>query len=193
MRNVKNIQYYSHLCACGCGEKMEIKFHHKYYGIPQYINYHTPNKGNKKKHGGSKSKIYNMLNHMKNRCLNPNFKQYKDYGGRGITICPEWTDKKNGFIKFRDWALNNGYQEGLEIDRIDNNGNYSPENCRFVTRTKNNRNQRTTKINMEKANEIRALYKTNKYTQKEISKIYNICESNICNIIKERRWKQNNT
>jgi len=72
------------------------------------------------------------------RCENPNNKWYKDYGGRGITVCDEWRNP----VVFIDWALANGWRKGLSIDRIDNNGNYKPDNCHWVTRKENNRNKR---------------------------------------------------
>ena len=77
---------------------------------------------------------------MRTRCLNANCPHYKDYGGRGITVCSRW----NEFKLFRDWALSNGYQAGLQLDRIDNDGNYEPGNCRFVTKLENMRNTRLT-------------------------------------------------
>jgi len=86
------------------------------------------------KHGWSKSRLYNVWRTMKHRCYNPNFYLYKYYGGRGITICEEW---KNGFIEFKNWAIKNGYQEGLTIDRIDNEGEYNPQNCRWITLVEN--------------------------------------------------------
>ena len=91
------------------------------------------------KHGMSHSKLYGVWSQMRNRCNNPNDSSYTRYGGRGISVCPEW-DEAATFIS---WALKSGYTEGLQIDRIDNDKGYSSDNCRFVTRKENCRNRRT--------------------------------------------------
>ena len=90
----------------------------------------------------SHPKLHALWSGMKTRCTNQNRAKYKDYGARGISVCQEWQNAEN----FIEWALNNGYQEGLQIDRIDNNGNYQPDNCRFVTPMENSRNRRNTKL-----------------------------------------------
>jgi hypothetical protein len=77
---------------------------------------------------------------MKDRTKNPNRKNYKYYGGKGITVCAVW---ENDFISFRDWALQNGYTKGLSLDRIDNDKGYEPDNCRWATKTQQARNQGT--------------------------------------------------
>ena len=179
---MKNIQYYSHLCACGCNGEIEIKRHHKWKGIPKYLLGHSISYY---KHGEKGSKLYMVWQSMKQRILNLNHKSYKNYGGRGITICPEWIDS---YIIFRDWSLRHGYQEGLEIDRRDNDKGYSPENCRWITKKENTRNTRYCKINKITAKEIRDKYIPYKYTAKMLAKEYNLNHYYIYNIINNKTW-----
>lgn len=84
-------------------------------------------------------RLDNVRRHMVRRCHDPRAEQFKDYGGRGIFVCDEWRASAHAFIK---WAINSGYSIGLQIDRIDNNGPYTPSNCRFVTRLINSNNKR---------------------------------------------------
>ncbi|WP_109369034.1 hypothetical protein [Ochrobactrum soli] len=97
--------------------------------------------GKNRTHGLRQHPLYDVWQSIKDRCLNPNNPQFKDYGGRGIKICDEWAHDGAAFIA---WAEANGYRAGLIIDRENNNWGYSPENCRFVTRKTSNRNKRNT-------------------------------------------------
>lgn len=90
-------------------------------------------------HGLTKHPLYDVFDALKKRCYSPNDKGYKYYGARGITVCDEW---RNSFKAFYDWAISHGWEQGLDIDREDNDGNYTPDNCRFVTRPVGNRNTR---------------------------------------------------
>lgn len=89
-------------------------------------------------------RIYKIWQGIRQRCNNPNDKEYEDYGGRGIRVCEEWDKSSEAFVR---WALENGYADNLSIDRIDTNSGYSPENCRWATWTQQARNKRIEKIN----------------------------------------------
>lgn len=89
-------------------------------------------------------RLYGIYNGIKTRCYNKNEPRYRDYGARGIVMCDEWLNPVDGFDKFVDWSLSHGYADNLSIDRIDVNGNYSPDNCRWLTLSEQNGNKRDT-------------------------------------------------
>ena len=122
---------------------------------------------------------------MKTRCLNINSPKYKWYGARGISVCDSWLE----FKPFYAWAQANGYKEGLELDRRDNDGNYEPENCRFVTHTTNVQNSRLAKLNMEKANEIRLICKKGLLRRIVVAEMYGVSVSTIKDILRNRTWR----
>ena len=104
-------------------------------------------------HGNSNTRLHRIWTGMKTRCYNSNSTKYKLYGGRGIMVCDEW---KDDFQAFHDWSIANGYREGLSIDRIDVNGDYCPENCRWAT-AKEQQNNRANNIKLDFMGEERTL------------------------------------
>lgn len=93
-------------------------------------------------HGFSQTKLYRKWADMLQRCNNPKSTNYKNYGAKGVEVFQEW----RSFENFKEWALNNGYKEGLTIDRLNPSGNYEPSNCKWSTRKEQDRNKRNTRI-----------------------------------------------
>lgn len=137
------------LCKCDCGDYKEVQ-------VDNLTTGHTKScgclNGKGYKHNLKNTRLYYIWSCMKQRCYNKNHKQYKDYGQRGIKICNEWHE----FINFYNWAINTDYQDNLTIDRINNNGNYEPENCRWVNMKIQSNNRRSNHI-IEYKNETHTL------------------------------------
>jgi hypothetical protein len=126
---------------------------------------------------------------MRNRCCLPSRKCFHRYGGRGIRVCDEWLKNPGVFI---DWALANGWQEGLELDRKKNDGNYEPGNCRFVTPAANSRNRSTTKLDTETVKSIRERRQSGDLkdkTYREIGETFGISLWAAFDVIKGRSWQ----
>lgn len=132
------------LCRCDCGTETIVSRDNLIHG--RHISCGCVRKQQvgrlNLRHGASKTRLYSIYTNMITRTENPRATAFHRYGGRGIKVCAEW---RNSFEMFRAWALANGYADNLEIDRIDNDKGYSPENCRWVSHKANGRNRHSGK------------------------------------------------
>lgn len=129
--DIKRVDGYAYaICKCVCGNKKSIRLDHvltgntKSCGCKKYFNKKPTNV----KHNESRTRLYKIWVGMKGRCFNPRNSEYKNYGGRGITVCDEWLD----YISFRNWAINNGYTNELTIERINVDLGYCSDNCKWI-------------------------------------------------------------
>lgn len=122
------------LCQCECGKKTVARGQYLKSGNTKSCGCIV-----KTRNGARTSPLHTTWSSMLTRCKNPNSKHFNRYGGRGIKICKEW---ENDFRSFESWALSNGWKKGLTIDRIDNDGDYTPSNCRIATQKEQCRNTR---------------------------------------------------
>ena len=139
-KNIKGKIYW--LCKCDCGKIVSVLRSSLTSGNTKSCGCYKRNLDKKRfrKHGMTNTRIYRIWSGMKKRCNNPKDSNYNFYGGRNIKVCEDW--EKN-FINFYNWAMANGYKEDLTIDRINNNGNYEPSNCRWITQAEQTRNERS--------------------------------------------------
>ena len=162
-------------CRCDCGNTVDVRSHSLRNGHTQSCGC-LINERRHIKHGLSHSRIYQIYKAMIQRCYNSNSEHYDDYAGRGIVICDEW---RHDFLSFRDWAVASGYQDDLTIDRIDVNGNYDPENCRWADRKTQTVNRRGT---------VRIEYNNQIHTIEEWSQITGIAAGTLRTRLYTRKW-----
>ena len=130
-------------CRCTCGAECSVRCYNIATGRSKSCMQcarHTSKPNRYKGTGEGNTRLHRCWDSMKSRCNTPTNYHYKWYGARGIKVCKEWNDS---FQNFKAWALENGYQEDLLLDRIDNDGDYTPENCRWATMAEQCRNRRT--------------------------------------------------
>lgn len=175
------------LCECDCGNFKEMTTRQLLHGSNQscgcffrdrsLMNWATSKlKKLSYRHGDYGTRLYGIWHGMKTRCLNPNAATFKNYGGRGITVCEEW---KNDYVNFKVWAESNGYEEHLTLERIDNNGDYEPGNCKWITLAAQQLNTRQIKYYS---------YLGNPYTLRQLSEISGIQMHTIDMRIKKLGW-----
>ena len=143
VNRVENSKYVKWHCICECGKEVDVYGKALRNGTTKSCGCYT--KDRLKKHGLSHTKLHGVWWGMMQRCYYEKHVDYKWYAEKGIGVCDEW---RNDFKAFYDWAMENGYKEGLSIDRIDNDKGYSPQNCRFAT-PQEQANNRTTNIVIE--------------------------------------------
>ena len=129
-------------CQCDCGNICEVESSYLLMGWTTHCGCSVC--WANIKHGDCGTRLYSIYRGIHDRCLSKNKDSYYRYGGRGITICDEWLDKDTGYIRFKEWALANGYRDDLTIDRIDVNGPYAPWNCRWITQREQQWNRENT-------------------------------------------------
>ena len=132
-------------CRCDCGAVFQANGSKLKRGMKKSCGCSTRELiGNAHRtHGQKKTRLYHIWQGMKQRCFWPKSPIYKYYGGRGITVCDEW---KNDFLSFAEWSKISGYSDSLTLDRIDTDGNYEPNNCRWSTYKEQERNKRNNRL-----------------------------------------------
>ncbi len=154
--------------SCGCDRKVLRGENHYFF-----------------KHGKEPKELYKTWQAMKSRCYYKKDKHFNRYGERGIIVCSEWI---NDFNSFKRWAISNEWKIGLEIDREDNNGNYEPTNCRFVTRAINCQNKENNKLSINDIEKIKIML-NNGERGTAIGKMFNVSSTMIYKIRDNKTWK----
>lgn len=171
-------------CICDCGEKTIVMSSNLKNGAVKSCGCLIKTNPNIRKHGLSQTRLANILDNMKSRCYRPNNKSYKYYGGKGIKICDEWLNDNSIFFK---WAISNGYNETLTIERKNIKLDYTPDNCKWATPLEQAQNKSTV-LGKEKVLEIRNLIKQGEL-HKNIANQFNVNKSTIMKISTKRSYK----
>lgn len=168
------------LCCCECGAERMVSHYSLKSGMSKSCGcLHSDRlSARNTKHGMGRHPLYGIWKGMTKRCRDP----HPRYGGRGISVCDAW---KDSFDVFRQWAESNGWQKGLEIDRENNDGNYEPDNCRFITKIENTRNSSRTKLKRES---VLAIFRSDEPTS-SLSARYGVGGKTIRNIKRGKSWK----
>lgn len=142
IRGLQRLRKCYAICLCDCGKRITTIAKHLKTGNTKSCGCMMSElvRQGKIKHGAGYTRLYKIWKGMRSRCFNPNNKHYQYYGGRNITIVDEWQN----FTNFQNWSLSNGYEDNLSIDRINVNGDYEPNNCRFITMAEQSKNKRNT-------------------------------------------------
>ena len=137
-------------------------------------------------HGESRTRLHKIWAQMLYRCKSKKCSDYSTYGGSGIDVTKEWED----FFTFKRWALSNGYEDHLTIDRIENDKGYYPENCRWATASTQARNRRTTKLNKNSVSFIKLYLNAANMNYTEIAKLFGVSPTTISSISKGKSWEE---
>lgn len=127
-------------CVCRCGTEKDVLLSNITQG--KSVSCGCLRAALQTRHSMCNTRLYRIWENMIQRCSNPHNTAYSNYGGRGITVCNDWKD----YVNFHAWAISNGYQDSLSIDRIDVNGNYDPKNCKWATQSEQSNNKRTSRF-----------------------------------------------
>ena len=164
-------------CRCACGKEIVTRGYNLTSGGSKSCGCYNRSQSAKAhtKHGQTNTRLHRIWRKIKSRCTSPTNSSYKNYGGRGITVCAEWMES---FEAFRDWSMSNGYRDDLTIDRENVNGPYSPDNCRWITNQQQQNNRRDNHY---------ITFNGETHTITEWARIYNLSENGLVHRI-QRGW-----